>query len=306
MGRRPSRETKKQQVRTTATSILKAAMGTFLGGLLLYAVTQLLFSRGDKPATPTPAATVAPVVEREPTFTPTRHSLPTATVIATPSPATGHCPARLDSVRGTAFMYRVSHGDTPCGLVSCFGGSRDELMQFNWILDPTELLAGTYIVVPSLASGGDGQGRGAMLRDGERVAIEAFNAMIADMLVHWPNGPEGPLTDHHQRTDAVQSAASWVDDILARYKPNSVLSARYEWNLPPTIADPDFGWQPWQRGAYATVVWTIRLRLTSGAQAELTLYQSVHYGFSASQAPPEVTRFQSLINRYSTITVLAS
>lgn len=179
-------------------------------------------------------------------------------------------------------------------------------MAFNWIEDPTKMYEDTYIVIPPTASSGGPPTAQTMLTYQERVAIEAFNALIGHIFLAWPHEPEVSLTDQYSGSEAVQSAVFWVHSVLQPYHPTRVLSATYDWNLPPTVADPDFGWQPWQRGAYGTIRWRIQLQSNEGAQAELTLYHSVHYGLGTLQPLPQVIRFETFVNRYRSMTAMTN
>jgi len=305
MGRRASKHGHEDRNRKLSW-ILARALAIFLGGVLLFLFQRCWGWLNPPTPTPTPTPTVmlAEILPTAPSITPTNAVLPTPTSSATPSPIDSQCPQRPDQTRGAPFLYRVRRGDTVSWLSDCFNVSQDALMHFNWIDDPTDLFAGTYIIIPPPASRGGEESPQTMLLPQEQVAIEAFNAMLADIFAQWPYEPGSLLTNQYGGSEAVQSAVLWVYSVLQPYNPTTVLSATYDWNLPPTVADPDFGWKPWERGAYATVRWRVQIQCTDGVHAELTLYQSVHYGLGALQTSSQVTRFETFINRYGGVTAM--
>jgi len=305
MGRSASRGSRENEKR----KMVKEALLAFLVGLLLLVLKEGCDRFGPPPPTPiptpTPTAMRPPPPTMAPTLTPTTVALPTL-ALSTPSPEDSDCPDRPDQTRGAPFLYRVRRGDTVSWLSDCFNVSQDALMESNWIDDPTKMYEDTYIVIPPPASRGGPESPQTMLQDQERAAIDAFNAMIADMFVQWPHEPDVSSADQYGGGEAVQSALLWVHSVLQSYNPTSVLSATYDWNLPPLVADPDFGWQPWQRGAYGTIRWRIQLQFNEGSHAELPLYQSVHYGLGTLQTSPEVARFETFTCRYPSMTAMTN
>ncbi len=292
------RVTPRRHVKRVLTQIAIGAAATFLGGLLVALLTTQFWPPAiDPDQAPARTSTPHSMGWSEP------HPAPRSTRVATPTvqvasdPRDDDCPSRLDPTRGTPFVYRVREGDTVFRLSFCFDVFRDDLMDANWIEDPRTLYAGTYIIIPHAASTGGPHTGQTMLTPGEKDAIEAFNASVAGLFVRYPCDPGKRSLDEEGPDEAVRSAMDLVCSVLEPYGPVRLLTARPEWKLRPVVADPDFGWEPWQRGAYATMGWLIELQRADGTYMHLTLYESVHYGLGTLDPSPHVSRFDSATNR---------